>query len=58
MPIFSAVGLGIFIIVLETLAPALWTTLEHALISLLQGADMSVNIAAQIAGTAAAKLPH
>ncbi len=53
MPIFSAVGLGIAIMVLNVLMPPVFTEIETTAIALLRGAQVSVEAATQIAASAA-----
>jgi len=54
MPIFSVIGLGLLIIVLRVLVPAIFGQLEETILAFLHGAQISATIASQIAGSAAA----
>lgn len=58
MPIFSALGLGLLIIVLKMLVPAIFAQLSSTIIAFLHGAQVSADVATQLAASAAAaKLP-
>lgn len=52
MPIFRAIGLGIFIITLKLLLPNVLIEGEQTLIAFLQGAQASADIASNIAASA------
>jgi hypothetical protein len=59
MPILSAFGLGVLIIVLKLLVPAIFGALQSAIIAFLNGATISANIASQLAASAGTiQLPH
>ncbi len=54
MPIFGAIGLGVTIIVLKTLVPAIFAQLSATIIAFLHGAELSANAASQLAASAQA----
>lgn len=59
MPIFSAIGLGILIIVLKMLVPTIFAALQTTIIAFLSGATVSANVASQLAASAGTiHLPH
>ena len=53
MPIFSAVGLGIALIVLNVLMHPVFTEMEATAIAVLRGAQVSVEAATELAASAA-----
>lgn len=54
MPIFGALGLAVLIIVLKSLVPAIFAQLSATVISFLHGAQVSADVASQLAASAAA----
>jgi len=52
MPIFQAIGLGILILVLQSLAPAVLSQAESTAISFLRGAEVSAVTATSLAASA------
>lgn len=58
MPIFQALGLGILILVLQSLAPAVLHQTEATLLAFLRGAELSANRATALIGsTESPRLP-
>jgi len=53
MPIFSAIGFGLMLIILSTFMHPVFVELERTAIAFLTGARISAEAAAQIAGSAA-----
>ena len=54
MPILSAIGLGILIIMLKMLVPAIFAQLSSTIIAFLHGAQVSADVASGLAASAAA----
>jgi hypothetical protein len=52
MPIFQAIGLGILILVLKWLVPAIFVALQTTILAFLHGATVSADIATQLAASA------
>ncbi len=52
MAFTKAIGLGIGIIVLKLLLPAVLTEIEHTAIAFLQGAQVSASVATDLAASA------
>lgn len=52
MPVFSALGLGIAIIVLKLLVPVVFSHIESTAIAFLSGAETSATIATDLAASA------
>ena len=52
MPIFGALGLGLTILVLQSLVPAIFHEIEGTTIAVLQGAQISIHAATLLAGAA------
>ena len=52
MPIFHAIGLGVLIIVLKFLVPAVLTEGEKTVIAFLHGATVSATVATDLAASA------
>jgi hypothetical protein len=53
MPIFQAIGLGVLILVLKFLVPAIFTEVEATVIAFLHGARVSADVASSLAASAA-----
>ena len=58
MPIFKAIGLGVFILILQFLVPALFEELEATVIAFLHGARISAEAASSLAASAGSTYPH
>ncbi len=52
MAMFKAIGLGILILVLQFLAPAVFTQAQATTIAILRGAEVSANAASNLAASA------
>lgn len=52
MAFTKAIGLGIGIVVLKLLLPAVLTEIEHTAIAFLQGAQVSASVATDLAASA------
>lgn len=52
MAIFKAIGLGILILVLQSLAPAVFSQLEATALAFLKGAEVSATVATSLAASA------
>lgn len=57
MPIFRAIGLGIFFIIVSLMMPKVFSAGQQTIISFLQGAQLSADTASRITATAAQSLP-
>ncbi len=53
MPIFSAFGLAVLIVVLKILVPVIFGQLEQTILAFLHGAQISALVASQLAASAA-----
>lgn len=53
MAIFKAIGLGILILVLQSLVPTFFSQLEATTLAFLRGAEVSANVATGLAASAA-----
>ena len=51
MGIFQALGLGLLILILKSLVPEILSHLESTAIAFLNGAEVSANVASQLAST-------
>ena len=58
MSIFGALGLGLTILVLQGLVPAVFSEIEATALALLNGAQVSIDIATQVAASADAVIPR
>lgn len=54
MSIFRALGLGVFLLVLQLMVPSVSHQLERTILSFLRAGETSMNMASQMAGTTAA----
>lgn len=52
MPLLSALGLGVAILVLQGLTPVLFREIEHTAILFLRGAQTSASVATDLAASA------
>ncbi|HEX2792346.1 MAG TPA: hypothetical protein VHO23_01340 [Candidatus Paceibacterota bacterium] len=52
MPVFQAIGLGIAILTLKLLVPAVFSHIESTAIAFLQGAETSASVATGLAASA------
>lgn len=52
MPLLSALGLGVAILVLQSLTPVLFKEMEHTAILFLRGAQVSASAATDLAASA------
>lgn len=52
MPLLSAIGLGVAILVLQALTPVLFREIEHTAILFLKGAQTSATVATDLAASA------
>lgn len=52
MPILSALGLGLAIIVLKTLTPLIFTEIQDTALLFLEGAQISASVATDLAASA------
>lgn len=57
MPIFRAIGLGIFFIIVSLMMPKVFSEGQQTIISFLQGARLSADTASRITASAAQSLP-
>lgn len=57
MPILGAFGLGLTILVLQGLVPVVFDELQETLLALLNGAQVSIDVATQLAGSSASFIP-
>lgn len=57
MPIFRAIGLGIFFIIVSLMMPKVFSEGQQTIISFLEGARLSADTASRITATAAQSLP-
>ncbi len=53
MAIFKAIGLGILILVLQSLVPTIFSQLEATTLAFLRGAEVSASVATGLAASAA-----
>lgn len=51
MPIFRAIGLGIFLLVLQLLVPSIFAQLQKTLVAFLYAGEAASNTAAVIVGS-------
>ena len=58
MSIFGALGLGLTILVLQSLVPAIFNELQETMLVLLNGAQVSIDVATQLAGSSASYIPR